>query len=164
MEKKLRDVTLSFLVKDNQILLGMKKRGFGEGKYNGFGGKVSEGETIEEGAVRELFEETSVRVDPASLRKVAEIDFYFPFVEKEKNWDQKVHIFFIYDWEGEPTESEEMSVVWMDKDSLPFEKMWVDDKYWLPKVMQNKKLKAMFAFGRGSGSVYKHYMEETEEF
>ena len=39
--------TLCFLVKDNQILLAMKKRGFGEGKWNGVGGKVNPGETIE---------------------------------------------------------------------------------------------------------------------
>ncbi len=42
-----------------RILLGMKKRGFGEGKWNGFGGKVNliDGryqETIEEAAMREL--------------------------------------------------------------------------------------------------------------
>lgn len=32
------------------VLLGMKKRGFGAGKWNGFGGKVQPGETIEEAA------------------------------------------------------------------------------------------------------------------
>ena len=36
----------------NQILLGMKKRGFGSGKWNGFGGKVEPNETIEEAAKR----------------------------------------------------------------------------------------------------------------
>ncbi|CAN0505072.1 unnamed protein product, partial [Ectocarpus sp. 12 AP-2014] len=33
-----------------EILLGMKKRGFGEGKWNGFGGKVESGESVEEAA------------------------------------------------------------------------------------------------------------------
>ncbi len=37
---------------DKQILLGLKKRGFGEGKWNGFGGKVHVGESIAKGAVR----------------------------------------------------------------------------------------------------------------
>lgn len=35
-----------------EILLGMKKRGFGMGKWNGFGGKIEGDETTEEGARR----------------------------------------------------------------------------------------------------------------
>ena len=35
-----------FLVERDSILLGMKKRGFGVGKYNGFGGKVEKDESI----------------------------------------------------------------------------------------------------------------------
>ena len=43
-----------YLLEDNdkQILLGLKKRGFGEGKWNGFGGKVQPGESIAQGAIR----------------------------------------------------------------------------------------------------------------
>jgi 8-oxo-dGTP pyrophosphatase MutT (NUDIX family) len=37
---------------DQKILLGLKKRGFGEGKWNGFGGKVHVNETIRQAAVR----------------------------------------------------------------------------------------------------------------
>ena len=44
-----------------RVLLGMKKRGFGAGMWNGFGGKVELGETVEEGARRELEEETGWR-------------------------------------------------------------------------------------------------------
>ncbi|CAN0403706.1 unnamed protein product, partial [Ectocarpus sp. 8 AP-2014] len=44
----------------NEILLGMKKRGFGEGKWNGFGGKVESGESVEEAAKRELMEEAGL--------------------------------------------------------------------------------------------------------
>jgi 8-oxo-dGTP diphosphatase / 2-hydroxy-dATP diphosphatase len=36
----------------NEILLGLKKRGFGEGKWNGFGGKVNPTETITDAAIR----------------------------------------------------------------------------------------------------------------
>jgi len=38
----------------------MKKRGFGVGKWNGFGGKVENGETVFDGAMRELQEECSI--------------------------------------------------------------------------------------------------------
>ncbi len=50
--KKKKLYTLVFLVDDDRVLLGMKKRGFGAGKWNGFGGKVEPGETIEEAAIR----------------------------------------------------------------------------------------------------------------
>ena len=47
-------LTLLLIHQKNQILLAMKKRGFGMGKYNGFGGKVERnGETIYQAAIRE---------------------------------------------------------------------------------------------------------------
>jgi 8-oxo-dGTP diphosphatase/2-hydroxy-dATP diphosphatase len=53
-------LTLALLEKGNKILLGMKKRGFGVGRWNGFGGKVKEGEKIEEAVKRELKEEIGI--------------------------------------------------------------------------------------------------------
>ncbi|MEK7607017.1 MAG: DNA mismatch repair protein MutT, partial [Patescibacteria group bacterium] len=40
-ERKL--LTLCFIHQSPRILLGMKKRGFGAGRWNGFGGKVEAG-------------------------------------------------------------------------------------------------------------------------
>ena len=45
-------LTLAFIRDGGRLLLGMKKRGFGAGKWNGFGGKVDPGETILQGAIR----------------------------------------------------------------------------------------------------------------
>lgn len=45
-------LTLVLVVQPGRVLLGMKKRGFGAGKWNGFGGKVQPGETIEQAAHR----------------------------------------------------------------------------------------------------------------
>lgn len=44
--------SLVMLRNNGSILLGMKKRGFGKGKWNGFGGKVQNGETMLECAKR----------------------------------------------------------------------------------------------------------------
>ena len=41
---------LVFVRREDEVLLIRKKRGLGEGKINGPGGKVDEGETIEEAA------------------------------------------------------------------------------------------------------------------
>ena len=63
----MRKTTLSFFIKKNQILLAMKKRGFGKGKWNGVGGKVQRGETTKEAAIRETKEE--IGVVPRSLER-----------------------------------------------------------------------------------------------
>jgi 8-oxo-dGTP diphosphatase/2-hydroxy-dATP diphosphatase len=52
-----------------RILLGMKKRGFGMGKWNGFGGKVEPAETVEDAALRELEEEAGLKFNAATKVK-----------------------------------------------------------------------------------------------
>jgi len=51
-----KHLTLLFLIKEDQILLAMKKRGFGMGRFNGVGGKIEPGETIEQAMIRECQE------------------------------------------------------------------------------------------------------------
>lgn len=45
-------MTLTMILKNDEVLLGMKNRGIGEGKWNGFGGKVEANETIDDAAKR----------------------------------------------------------------------------------------------------------------
>jgi 8-oxo-dGTP diphosphatase len=163
----MRDATLCFLVREKtskQILLGLKKKGFGKGKLNGFGGKVSGSETIEEAALRELEEETGVQASPGDIRKVAELEFAFPHVPKERGWDQRVHVFLVEKWEGEAEETNEMKPVWIEIDSIPFEKMWDDDKHWLPLVLEDKKIKGRFVFKEDNESVRDADLKETKAF
>jgi mutator protein MutT len=128
-----------------EICLALKKRGFGMGRYNGAGGKVEEGlETIEEAAIRETQEEIGVETE--ELKKIAELSFYFPH---KSDWDQKVHVYFVENWDGEPRESEEMDPRWFSIDKIPFEKMWPDDIFWLPRVLNGERIEAMFIFGEG---------------
>ena len=44
--------TIIFVREGTRVLLGYKKRGFGQGRWNGFGGKVESDETVKEGAIR----------------------------------------------------------------------------------------------------------------
>ena len=44
--------TLALIRNNSDVLLGMKKRGFGVGRWNGFGGKVHSNETVLEAAKR----------------------------------------------------------------------------------------------------------------
>lgn len=74
----MRQTTLVFVFNEkNQILLAMKKRGFGEGKWNGAGGKVEEGETIVQAASRELMEETGINIAPDKLEARGVLHFHF---------------------------------------------------------------------------------------
>nr|XP_054106986.1 oxidized purine nucleoside triphosphate hydrolase-like [Callithrix jacchus] len=91
--------TLVLVLQPQQVLLGMKKRGFGAGRWNGFGGKVQEGETTEEGAKRELQEESGLTVD--ALHKVGQI--VFEFVGEPELMD--VHVFCTDSIQGTPVES-----------------------------------------------------------
>lgn len=122
----------------------MKKRGFGTGKWNGVGGKLEPGESVEDAARREAEEEIGVRV--GSLRQVAQLEFrYAP----RSDWDQLVHVFFAESWEGEPTESEEMKPGWFRVADIPFASMWPDDAIWLPQVLAGNRLRGRFRFGEG---------------
>lgn len=149
----MRQVSLCLLIKESEgliteILLAMKKRGFGQGRWNGVGGKpdLEKGEDVLGSAIRETEEEIGVKIK--NPEKFAIMDFYFPLVPKEKDFDQQVHLYLIREWEGEPTETEEMKPQWFKAHEIPFDEMWDDDKHWLPHVLEGKKLKAEFHFGK----------------
>ena len=152
--------TLCFLIEKDrsQILLGRKKRGFAVNKYNGFGGKVDSNETIEEAALRELFEETCVVSSTENLQKVGKLNFYFPV---NKHWNQTVHVFLIEKWQNEPMESEEMEPKWFNFDDLPFSQMWQDDLHWLPLVLKGKKVEANFYFNEDNETIKRFNIKEV---
>ena len=154
----MRQVTLCFLVRENEICLAMKKRGFGTGKWNGMGGKVDAGETVSEAAVRELREESGVEAKIEDLEKVAAIQFIFP--ESKADWTQEVHVFFIRQWENEPIETEEMSPKWFAIENIPYDSMWIDDPIWLPKVLDGKKVRASFYLSEDGSEMLKTELTE----
>jgi len=127
-------VTLLYLVKGDQILLALKKRGFGADRFNDVGGKLEPGETIEQALIRETKEE--IDVIPIKFHQVAEINFNEFFKGQPTN--MHVHAFLATEWMGEPTESEEMRPEWFSKDNLPYDDMWPSDQYWLHLVLKGE--------------------------
>jgi len=138
-----KKATLLFLVKENKILLAMKKRGFGEGRWNGVGGKPEKNESIEQAAIRECYEE--IKVLPVDIKRVATLNFYFP--SHKSDWNQQVIVWICKEWKGEPSETEEMKPQWYEIDDIPYGSMWKDDEYWLPKVLEGSYVEAEFTFG-----------------
>ncbi len=155
----MQNATLVFLVRGNpptEILLGLKNRDFGKGKYNGFGGKVKANETITDAAARELEEECGVRVSTNDLQLSAQLEFFFPH---KAEWNQKVSAFLAERWSGAPIETDEMKPVWFDTNSIPYDKMWEDDAHWLPLVLQGKRVEASFVYKADNETVAKSSIE-----
>lgn len=126
-------VTLLFLLRDDQILLAYKKRGFGQGKWNGVGGKVNEGEDPKTAAIRECQEE--ICVTPTSLKQVAVLHF---FEKTDPSFHFNAFVFTATEWTGAPTETEEMRPKWYNLSDIPYDQMWADDPHWLPLVLDGK--------------------------
>lgn len=152
-------LTLAFLLKDDAICLAMKKRGFGEGNWNGYGGKVEEGETVTAAAVREINEESGVTVDERDLEEVALVDFHF-----EDGKHLHVHTYFTRAWEGEPVETEEMRPRWYAFDAIPYDLMWADDIHWLPRALKGEKLRGTVYFNADGATIKDMEWKEVREF
>ncbi|CAL1291669.1 unnamed protein product [Larinioides sclopetarius] len=132
--------SLVLLRKNGSVLLGMKKRGFGIGKWNGFGGKIEKGESMLECAKRELLEEAGIVAK--SLEEVGYLEFEFikdPLI-------MKVHVFTSSNFQGEPQESEEMRPQWFPESQVPLHQMWADDRLWFPLFLRGVKFKGSFRF------------------
>lgn len=131
--------TLVFVFRDDEILLINKKTGLGKGKVNGPGGKVEPGETPEAAAIRECHEELDIRV--SNLEYCGE--HRFQFVD---GYSIHVWVYRTRDFEGVAAESREASPLWTRMDRIPYEKMWEDDKYWLPMVIRGERFQARWIF------------------
>lgn len=139
-----KNCTLLLLRRGDQILLAMKKRGFGSGFYNGVGGKIEPGETIEQAMVRECQEE--IGVTPLRYWRVAVHDF-LQTVGNEP-WHIHINAYLCDNWEGEPIETEEMAPRWFDITDIPYGEMWEDDAFWLPQVLAGQKVVSDFTFDK----------------
>jgi 8-oxo-dGTP diphosphatase len=134
--------TLLFLLDGDRVLLIRKKRGHGAGKINGPGGKIDAGETPLQSALRETAEETGIEVLSATL--AAE----FRFLDLTSlQWYG--YVFVAKEWRGRLTETEEADPFWCPVAEIPFDAMWEDDRYWLPRLLAGERLRGDFLFDDG---------------
>lgn len=133
-------MTVCYPLKGNQILLGKKIKvgGLGEGNYIGIGGKLEEGESFEDCAKREVLEEVGLKLD--EVENMGTAYFYFPAKENKEKWNMETQIYTSRKWLGEPSQTDEMIPEWFGLDKIPFDKMWADNKLWIPLILEGKKV------------------------
>lgn len=140
-----------------QILLGMKRHGFGKLKWNGFGGKVEKNEGIYSAAVREVKEECGLDIIKAKFFGLITFEY-----EIDNKHPMHVHIFKSEEFEGTPIETDEMRPKWFDFDKIPYEQMWKDDMYWYPYLFTGKYFYGKFLFGDYE-TIISHELKEIKE-
>lgn len=135
------EASLCHILRDRRLLLKLANRGISSGKWNGPGGKLEPGETPRQNVIREVREETSLRiVDPVINGK---IEFY---MNAGDTLDFLVHVFRATKFSGRPRSGDEGRVRWFDLEKIPYAGMWDDDRYWLPLLLNGVKFNARFFY------------------
>ena len=125
-------LSLVFVLDGDRVLLGLKKRGFGQGNWNGFGGKLQPGETMSECAARELQEESGLEVAPEDLRPRGTLEFRMlngsGMVDTASGVvSSTLHVSVfsctLRQTRGEVAESDEMRPAWYQIGEVPLERM-----------------------------------------
>lgn len=142
------DLTLCVISKGKKILLGMKKRGFGKGNFNGFGGKIHAGESPLAAAMRECEEEAHIQL----MNPVSCGELFFSFEEQRERLH--VYLYRATEYTGTPEETEEMRPEWFSKDAIPYDRMWADDVHWLSIVLAGGTVRGHFHFTQDYGLLW----------
>jgi 8-oxo-dGTP diphosphatase len=144
----LPEVCVCYLVRStptgDEVLLGRKKAGLGAGRLVGPGGKLEPGESPVDAMVREIAEETSLRVRPSALTLVGDLTYPFPH---RPAWTQRSWVFLCREWSGEPQESDELDPGWYPVEAVPVERMWHDAGFWVTDALAGRFVQATFEFG-----------------
>ncbi|MEM6883544.1 MAG: 8-oxo-dGTP diphosphatase [Verrucomicrobiota bacterium] len=130
---------LCFVFERDEVLLIEKKRGLGAGKVNGPGGKIDPGETSMQATIRECQEE--IGITPVNPKSCGELFFQFA-----DGLAQHCEVFRSEKAEGELIETDEAKAFWQPLAEVPYDRMWQDDEFWFPHMVEGKYFKGYFTF------------------
>lgn len=136
------------------LLLKKATRGVSKDKWNGLGGKIDDGETVEHCATREVFEETGLVVD--GLFKHGKLNFH---MDGKEELSFSVHLFSTKSFSGELKQTDEGELKWFDVGSLPLNDMWDDDIYWIEYMLKGDRFDADFYYDKENKVVVKHSVD-----
>ena len=131
---------LTYVIDGDNILLILKKRGMGDGYYNGPGGHIELEETKTEAAIRETKEETGL--DVADLVDMGTL--YFQFRDGTRMIG---YVFTTHTYSGTLIdECDETKPFWAKISELDYSNMWEDDRLWFPLLLEGKRFNGYFIF------------------
>jgi 8-oxo-dGTP diphosphatase len=138
--------TLCYVQKDGKTLMihrMKKKNDIHEGKWNGLGGKFEPGETPEECVVREVGEESGLRLTSYTLRGF----LTFPLFARNEDW--YAFVFTADGFEGELIDPAEGYLEWIDNEKLLDLNLWEGDRTFLPWLNQPGFFSGKFSYEEG---------------
>lgn len=130
---------LCFVFERDEVLLIEKKRGLGAGKVNGPGGKIDPGETSLQATIRECQEE--IGITPIDPKPCGELFFQFA-----DGLAQHCEVFRSEKAQGELIETDEAKAFWQPLQQVPYDRMWQDDEFWFPHMVEGRYFKGYFTF------------------
>ena len=121
-----------------------KKNDYHQGKWNGLGGKFEPGESPEECAIREIREESGLRVKSIKMKGF----ITFPLFDGKEDW--YVFLFTAEEFEGKLINSKEGELDWIPNDKLTDINLWEGDKYFIPWLFKKEFFSAKFIYKNGN--------------
>jgi 8-oxo-dGTP diphosphatase len=118
------------------------------GKWNGLGGKLEGGESPEECAIREVWEESGLRMLNPVLRGI----ITFPQFAKSEDW--YTYIYVAYQFAGELIDSSEGVLAWVDNDKLFDLNLWPGDRIFMRWLDDQRFFSAKFVYHSGELTKY----------
>ena len=143
--------TLCYVRKNGETLMihrVKKENDYHQGKWNGIGGKFDQGETPEECVIREVEEETGLKIKSPRLHGL----LTFPMFDGIDDW--YVFVYTVDEFEGKLIDSSEGNLAWIPNDELTNLNLWDGDKYFLPWLFENKFFSAKFIYEDGKMKDY----------
>lgn len=137
--------TLIYVRKNGKTLMmhRIKKKGdIHWGKWNGLGGKFAPGESPEECAVREAWEESGLRLARPRLRGV----LTFPGFDGEDDW--YVYVFVATRYRGRLRSSREGRLAWIPDEDLLALPLWPGDRIFLKWLDRPEFFSGTFVYRR----------------
>lgn len=135
--------TLCYIKHNNQTLMihrVKKENDFHEGKWNGLGGKFFPGESPEDCAIREVYEESGLLITNPHLKGF----ITFPAFDDIEDW--YCFVFTATEFTGSLIDSPEGNLSWIKDQDLLNLNLWEGDYIFLPWLDQNTFFSAKFTY------------------
>lgn len=142
MDKPIRKAVRCYLIEDGKVVVTKYNEGQpNEGYYDIPGGKIEDGETPEQAAIREMREETGMVVKNLKHRG--------RFIADNPNKIFDFEVFVTEEFDGDPQNFEENTSEWIDIEGLLkkkkiFSNIMVLDKFFINALVDDKSYFEMY--------------------